>query len=736
MPSFDSNIGLEPMNSMTAFFDAQRAGDAHIAQQQQNQLARQTLGSNTQISANTAESGSLANQLSTQKNPLEIIQLRQQLGLDGSPALDGLTKLISGGQPPIAAPDSTAPTGGDGISGNPLLGPLPGYDLAGRPLLPANGSAPASGAGTADATQMPGPDHPALPAVRDFATKLMALPSEQRPAAYQMMLPAMRQAGAIHAPDQYPGDDAVSHLASGAPLPVQVAGPGAPTGGAAAAPDPSQPPPGYLPPALTPGPADDVIARLRAAQPDQNGLAPLMSPDGNPPPAPVNTLTGPAPQAGPQPSFMPAASAQPPTAPPATGMNSPQVQQALALQQKVADIEMYAARYPNNPQVQKTAAAAVEQLKANAALIVKPPVITAHRDGSMTFTDPYTGAILKQVPPADLDILQHGDPASPDYAAAYQRASAAKVGDNGQIVQPDMRAYRPPAGATPGAAGGGTPPPGSPTVNRSGSVDAKDYERDAKEIAGIADSGQAAQSDQIRIQAMRDALAKMQTGSGGASRAQYQAFMETWFPDRVKAFTDSIAGIPDASVAQEFSKLALKGAGTQERGVLGARGGYQAMKLFQSANPSLDLRPNANQAILGMQLIGTQADADYANAAQSFFNQSRDKYRAPDGSYEPLSKFDAGWQQQRNPQVYAAAMGALAGQPVQQWAKGLSDQEYARAMNVVSRADPSATVNGKSGRLSMQPSNTPATPAVGAVMQGHRFLGGDPSSPTSWQPVQ
>lgn len=32
--------------------------------------------------------------------------------------------------------------------------------------------------------------------------------------------------------------------------------------------------------------------------------------------------------------------------------------------------------------------------------------------------------------------------------------------------------------------------------------------------------------------------------------------------------------------------------------------------------------------------------------------------------------------------------------------------------------------------------STPAVPAVGTVMKGHKFLGGDPSSPSSWQAVQ
>lgn len=64
-----------------------------------NQLASNTLDSNTKIAANTAESGGLANQFATQENPLKIAGLRQQLGLDPSPTLDKLLSVIGGGQP-------------------------------------------------------------------------------------------------------------------------------------------------------------------------------------------------------------------------------------------------------------------------------------------------------------------------------------------------------------------------------------------------------------------------------------------------------------------------------------------------------------------------------------------------------------------------------------------------------------------------------------------------------------
>jgi hypothetical protein len=294
-----------------------------------------------------------------------------------------------------------------------------------------------------------------------------------------------------------------------------------------------------------------------------------------------------------------------------------------------------------------------------------------------------------------------------------------------------------------------------------------EYKTDKEQVSKIADSGMAAQTSQVRIQQMRDLVDKLgNTGAGGTTKAQIAALVQTYLPDQATKFLQDTAGMSDAAASQELSKLALRGAGDQERGVLGSRGGYQATKLFQAMNPGLDLLPGANKAILNSQLIGAQADADYSQAALNHFNTHGGAFKngqTPD--YRNLDAFDQQWLQQRNPQVYAAAMGALAGlpatdgqidgKPVKGWARGLSEPEYARALQVVSRADPGATVQGKTGRLSMQPSTAqqsqgggqpaqsaasaqraPAMPAVGTIMQGHRFLGGDPSKPASWQAVQ
>jgi malate synthase len=117
-----------------------------------------------------------------------------------------------------------------------------------------------------------------------------------------------------------------------------------------------------------------------------------------------------------------------------------------------------------------------------------------------------------------------------------------------------------------------------------------------------------------------------------------------------------------------------------------------------------------------MQLIAAQADTDYAQGALAYANKYGTDFSSGKGPYSRLSNFDLQWQQQRNPQVYAAAMGALNGQ--KNWWQGLSDtpgpngapSEYQRALEVVSRASPSARVIDKSGNtISMDP-NTRTQP--------------------------
>lgn len=129
MPDFGT-VQLPNINPMLAYYGAQEAGNRDIAARNASNLATATLGSNTQIAANTAEGGSLANQFAAQENPLLITGHRQLLGLEPSPNLDRLQQLYNGGGGASSGPAATG-TGG-GSSPNVPAEYLPFYQEASK----------------------------------------------------------------------------------------------------------------------------------------------------------------------------------------------------------------------------------------------------------------------------------------------------------------------------------------------------------------------------------------------------------------------------------------------------------------------------------------------------------------------------------------------------------------------------------------------------------------------------
>ena len=311
-------------------------------------------------------------------------------------------------------------------------------------------------------------------------------------------------------------------------------------------------------------------------------------------------------------------------------------------------------------------------------------------------------------------------------AIAYQDFKTVTDPISKAIVQVPSRPLPEGFPQPPGAAGsGGARPltqglsPGQQQVERDPAaykVAESQYDRDSKEVAAIGDAGRAAQADQIRIKEMQDVLQRFSTGPGTEARTAASAFLQRWLPSAITGWEKESANLSGGDAAQAFSKLALTGAGSQEQKVLGTRGGYQAIRLFKEANPNVNLQDATNKSILDMQLIGNQANQDYSQSALSHFADNETKF-SQTHQYESLAQFDRAWNAQRNPQVYAAAMGAISGQKPEQWAKTLSDAEYARALQVVANAKPGAVVNGKSGRIVVQPPAAPPPPAGFKVVQ-------------------
>ena len=282
-------------------------------------------------------------------------------------------------------------------------------------------------------------------------------------------------------------------------------------------------------------------------------------------------------------------------------------------------------------------------------------------------------------------------------------------------------------------------------------VQGDDYEADRKEIQAAPQKVIDAQTSKQEYKEMRDALKQIRTGSGGDNRAAMAAFVKTYVgaaSPEAADFLNRIGGMSNPEAAQEFEKLRFQQSSSQERGVLGSNGSAQALEMFAKANPSLNMLNGTNEKIIAMKTIAAQATEDYNQARMDYFNPNAKAYREQGKNYNPLLEFDQQWTRQRNPQVYAAAMSALGGKEVggpHGWAKGLSETEYERALKIVSRADPSAVVNGKSGKLSMQPPDAQGVeqkqagappPAIGFVDGGYRYKGGDPHFPTSWEQVR
>ena len=502
---------------------------------------------------------------------------------------------------------------------------------------------------------------------------------------------------------------------------------------------------------------------------------------GPPAPAPAPAQTGGLPRMADVPS----------------GMARPEVRQAQQLLQRATQIELLASQTPKDLATQQAAKAAADNLRLRAQTLLQTDSVVQTQEGQF---HPMTGKLddpVKPLPHYVYDPNMGGpgvggfvdttgtnkpefEPAQRDTAVAQQtvmvlgpKIAAADAG-TGPPVTPEDRARYNVAATTyqqfkeivdpvtkqvkqvptrplpdglpqpPSTAGSRTLTEGlSPSqqeVERDPAaykVAESQYERDSKEIPAIGDAGRQSQADQVRIKEMQDVLQRFSTGPGTGGRTEAAAWLQRWLPSAVTGWEKQSANLSGADAAQAFAKLALVGAGTQERGVLGARGGYQAIKLFKEANPNVDLQDATNKSILDMQLISNQANQDYSQAALSHFADNETKF-GQTHKYDSLAQFDRNWNGQRNPQVYAAAMGAVSGQPASQWSKGLSDDEYKRALDIVSRASPSATVNAKSGRISMQPQAGQGTqaPAPGTVQGGYRFKGGNPADQTSWERVQ
>jgi hypothetical protein len=752
------------------------------------------------------DTGNEALNFAQQKDPLEIQQLRQQLGIDPNPVLDKLTKLYSGNNPPPAAPGAAA-GGGIGAGGDieaPALASAQAVrdGLIARGMNPDGATAfaanalhesvanPYTGPGDMGAShglfQWNGdrlaafqranggllPEQTSLDKQLDFVVSELNGPESLARDRIMQAQGADGKAAQVSEAYLRP-KDTVPEMQRRSATALKLAGLWAGQGAPGAA------PPGTAT-AGAPAPSTQAT-RLGGTATAGPAVGPAAGPSPGVPQPPPNAILPGSPNGPAVPA--PQSAATPPQLPP-SGMNSPQVQQAQALLRQATAIEMAAAQSPNDPRVKMFAATAAADLKQRAQILMQTDTVVQLPDGRQFH--PLTGAIDKPVAPLStwvlspnaggpgiagyVDTTGHEKPeivpaqradaeaqqlvmtlgpkvangtATPQEQASY--AIAAETYRKPSIVTDPItkaptRVYERnlPAGfADPGAGGQGTPggPAGQPLTQgvspqqqeierdpAAAKVADQRYERDAKNIDELTAGVRQSQNDNLRVQEMRNVLNAINTGPGSEAQNAVRAWFARWNPAGAADYDKQAANLTGPAAAEAFQKLAFKGSISQEQGS-SPRGGYAVTKLFQQLNPGLDLLNPANKNLLDMQLITNQANIDYNQGATDHFNTQEDRYQNTH-KYDSLNVYDQSWNKQRNPQVYAAAMGAVAGQQPEQWAKGLSDSEYARALQIISRADPQAVINTKSGRYAMQPQVTstggaPAAPGGQVIKFDH-----------------
>ena len=564
------------------------------------------------------------------------------------PRVAGAPPAGAPGAAPVAAPEATPPQPGFGA-----LTPVPGAPTV---------------TGQADPASME--------AVKKASIALLAMPEADAAVAYGPTVKALQAQGlAMNAPPVYPGHAALQAIVGQADAPVPVAPSrialrlgGTDTAGPGAGPDTT------LPPVAQPNRLYETgLPGIQITGPGNALAPPMAATPATPPPAPVTPPAGAAPPGRP---VVP----PPPVAPsrvigqepliqsgPAAGLTDGQRRIAAAMVAggtPVADVGAHMAQW------RQLNVANQQQAATNAALTAQAQFERFKYEQEQKIAAEQT-AYTRQRQAQDVweDLGNGMERNKLTGETKFGGGPAPRFGP--PTIGPDGKPAIPVMGGS-----GGTqflPIPDRPaTAGYDAQKEA--YKEDQPEIRQAADAVQHARTSQIRWQTMLDLADKITTGAGGATRAQLANLAETaGFPGVAQTLiAHNSEG--DAAAAQEFTKLATQAAGADARADLGSRAGIGAIRLFQSANPNLDLRPGANKNIIGMQLIAAQADADYNAAKLAHANTQQDSF-FKGGAYQPVSRFEQQWQTQRNPQVYAAAMGALSGQPPSTWAKGLSDDE-------------------------------------------------------------
>lgn len=237
----------------------------------------------------------------------------------------------------------------------------------------------------------------------------------------------------------------------GGPRPVQVAGPGAPTGSPPVAPAAPIPPPAVPVAPVAPPAAGGTVAEDPANQALLNSLPSI---GGAQPPAAPTAPVAPAAPATAAPSVLPPLPPAPPPTDRTTGLTADQTRTLVAqstnarTRQDIAELDAKAQTYrQQNIVAQKEYEQAVytRQEKAEADRRAAAQEARAEAEAKRKADEDARKAALKVR--GDATDAQHentlitGDPKSPEYKSAYASYATPKLA-NGILVKPNMQPYR------------------------------------------------------------------------------------------------------------------------------------------------------------------------------------------------------------------------------------------------------------------------------------------------------
>lgn len=210
----------------------------------------------------------------------------------------------------------------------------------------------------------------------------------------------------------------------------------------------------------------------------------------------------------------------------------------------------------------------------------------------------------------------------------------------------------------------------------------------------------------------RNTAAGLPTGSNFESRQATSNWVKTYFPSVANVMGVGADGnlLPDPGKAAEAAKL-LTGAAQQNEKAMGGSGGLGITQMFVNNNPNLNMQPAAIRDMSNLNAVTAMATKDYLQGKINHIDANTQNLQQPDGTYKPSSAFDKAWFSQNNTLTYYAAVQAMNGKPWDAWSKGLSDDDKARALGVIARIDPTATVTGRNGHPLAVSGFKPADPA-------------------------